>query len=240
MTTTRAIPASLSVRPMGKILRLDEVNADEATAAAVAALQAGELVIIPTDTVYGLAGDVTREAALRIFALKGRNYDKPLPVLVSGLAQLQQVARDVPPAVVVLAERYWPGPLTLILQKADRLPAEITAEHETVGVRVPDHVLALALLERHGRPIVATSANPSGAPAATSMDEVACDLIEAVAVALDAGPCPVQQASTVLDLTVSPPAILRPGPITQSELSDTLRTEVETAYNEHDAADRSQ
>ncbi len=222
---------------MGKILRLDEVSSDEATAEAVAALRAGELVIIPTDTVYGLAGNVSRETSLRIFELKGRDYDKPLPVLVSGLEQLQQVARDLPPAVAVLAERYWPGPLTLVLQKADRLPVEITAGHETVGVRVPDHALALALLERHGRPIVATSANPSGAPPATSMDEVACDLIEAVAVALDAGPCPVQQASTVLDVTVSPPAILRPGPITQSELSDTLRIEVETAYNAHDAAD---
>ncbi len=225
---------------MGRILRLDEISSDQATAQAVAALCCGELVILPTDTVYGLAGNVSRETSLRIFELKGRNYDKPLPVLVSGLEQLQQVAREVAPAVAALAERFWPGPLTVVVRKADDLPPEVTAGRETVGVRVPDQALTLALLEAYGSPIVATSANVSGAPAAASIEQVARELIAAVAVALDAGPCPVQQASTVLDLTVSPPAILRPGPITEGELGETLRTEVQAAYNGHEAADCSE
>lgn len=222
---------------MGEILRVQPDTVNQALDAAVEALRAGELIIMPTDTVYGLAGELSTQAALRIFEAKGRQYDKPLPVLVSGLDQLQQVSRYIPPAAEVLGRRFWPGPLTLIVRRADRVPPEVTSGGETVGVRVPDHELVLALLQRHGSPIVATSANPSGAAPAVNVSELPATLLEAVALVLDAGPCPLQQASTVLDLTAEPPRVLRSGPISAAELAQALRSNVLSAYNGNAEAD---
>ena len=216
---------------VGKVLRLDEANEQDAIARAVSALQAGKLVIIPTDTVYGLAGRMTRETAQRVFELKGRDNTKALPVLVSDLEQLRRIGTDLPQEAEVLARCYWPGPLTIIVHRSEAVPAEIAGGGDTIGVRMPDHPVTLALIRSHGEPIIATSANRSGTPSAVGIDEVDPLLLEAVAVALDAGPCPLRHASTVLDLTVAPFTILRSGPIAQRDLVATLRTDVATAYN---------
>ena len=213
------------------ILQVRPDTVDQALDVAIEALRAGELIIIPTDTVYGLAGELSAHVARRIYAAKNRRYDLPLPVLIADLGQLAQVARSIPSAAELLGRRYWPGPLTLVLQRAESVPSEVTSGGETVGVRVPDHELMLAMLEHYGSPIVATSANPSGCPSATQVSELSDSLLDAVAVVLDAGPCTLRQASTVLDLTTRPPHVLRPGPISAEELSAAVDMEVVLAGN---------
>lgn len=217
---------------MAEELRLDDDNLDEAVSQTDAALHAGHLVIIPTDTVYGLVGDLTAEAAHKIFALKGRDDRKPLPLLVGSIEQLRQVEAGMSLAGSLLADHYWPGPLTIIVHRNADLPTQITARHDTVGVRMPDHPFVLALLERHGGPLIATSANRSGALPATSVSEVTEAVIAGAALVVDGGDCPRRQASTVLDLTVTPPTILRQGPVTAEQLAKALCTEVQTAADE--------
>jgi len=217
---------------MAEELRLDDDNLDEAVSQADAALHAGHLVIIPTDTVYGLVGDLTAEAAQKIFALKGRDDRKPLPVLVGSIEQLRQVEAGMSLAGRLLADRYWPGPLTMVVYRNVDLPSQITAGRDTVGVRMPDHPFVLALLARHGGPLIATSANRSGALPATSVSEVTEAVIAGAALVVDGGDCPGRQASTVLDLTITPPTILRQGPVTAEQLAETLYTEVQMVPDE--------
>ena len=213
------------------ILQVRPDTVDQALDAAIEALRAGELIIIPTDTVYGLAGELSARAAGRIYVAKNRRYDLPLPVLIADLGQLAQVARSIPSAAGLLGRRYWPGPLTLVLQRAESVPSEVTSGGETVGVRVPDHELVLAMLERYGSPIVATSANPSGCPPVAQVSELPDSLLDAVAVVLDAGLCALRQASTVLDLTAQPPCVLRSGPVSAEELAAAVGMEVVPAGN---------
>ena len=220
---------------MAETLQLDEHNFDEAVMWTDAALRDGQLVIIPTDTVYGLVGDITAEAAQEIFALKGRDYEKPLPVLVGDTKQLAEVEAGMSLTARLLADLYWPGPLTMIVHRDPDLPSQITAARDTVGVRMPDHAFALALLQRHGEPLIATSANRSGAPVATSIAQLTADVVAGVALVIDGGDCPERRPSTVLDLTVTPPTILRQGPVTAEQLAGTLCTELRTLPDEQAA-----
>lgn len=182
--------------------------------AAVAALRRGEAIGLPTETVYGLAADASRpEAVARIFAIKGRPADHPLIVHLASDAQIDDWAVDVPEAARVLAKAFWPGPLTLILRKQPRVPAEVTGGQDTVGLRCPAHPLALEVLRAFGGGLAAPSANRFGRLSPTSAAHVREEFGDAVPLVLDGGDCEVGIESTILDLSGDVPRILRPGRI---------------------------
>ncbi len=204
---------------MSEILPASDPKALES---ALAALRAGALIVIPTDTVYGIAANPWKPEALRrIYAVKGRNSTKAIPLLVGLSAHLAQVSSEVPPCASALIKAYWPGPLTVIVPKAARLPTEISP-FPTVGVRMPANDFALKLLKAAG-PLAVTSANISGKPPALSAAEAAEYLGNAVALIVDGGPAAGGTASTVVDCTASPPRILRPGPITETQIRQVLK-----------------
>ncbi len=182
-------------------------------------LRSGGLVAFPTETVYGLGANALDETAVgRIFAAKGRPAADPLIVHLSRADGLAEVTRAVPPLALRLAEAFWPGPLTLILPKSPAIPALVTSGLETVAVRVPNHPLALALLEAAGLPVAAPSANRFGRTSPTTAQHVWQDLHGRIDLILDGGPAPIGVESTVLDVTASPPRILRPGGLTREML----------------------
>lgn len=186
-------------------------------------LRSGGVVAFPTDTVYGVGADPFQpEAVRKLYQIKGRPIDKPIPILVGSVDDVQRVAQNLPTIFGQLAEHFWPGELTLIVE-AKALPAEVTAGGHTVGVRMPDHPLALALLQRYGGAIATTSANKSDEPPATSAAEVRAELGELVGVILDGGQTATRVASTVLDLSVLPPVILRHGGISLDQLTPFIR-----------------
>lgn len=182
-------------------------------------LRAGGVVAFPTETVYGLGGDAGRsETIARIFAVKGRPLDNPLIVHVADQTGLEAVAAEVSPLARRLAEHFWPGPLTLVVQATDAVrPA--TAGLDTVAVRVPDHPVAQALLLAAGIPVAAPSANRSGRPSPTTAAHVRADLGGDVDFVLDGGPCTVGVESTVVDARGVVPVVLRPGAVTAEELA---------------------
>ncbi len=182
-------------------------------------LRGGGLVAFPTETVYGLGAHALESAAVRkIFAAKERPDWDPLIVHVSGVAMARSLAKTIPPHFERLANIFWPGPLTLIVEKADHVPDEVTARRSTIGLRVPRHPVAAALLGAAQVPIAAPSANRFGRPSPTRAEHVLDDLGERVDLILDAGPTLLGVESTVLDLTQSPPAILRPGGASREQL----------------------
>jgi len=187
------------------------------------ALKSGDVIIIPTETVYGLAADVFHEAAVqKIFAIKKRSPTKPVAVLVAGTQQLSQVTSDIAPLALKLANQFWPGPLTLIMRGADRLPQLARGKAGSVGVRCPAMALTRAIIKGAETPLAATSANLSGGPSPTMLDQVNRGIIDAVTLAIDGGPAEVGIESTVLDITIAPPQIIRPGAI-EREVLEFLR-----------------
>jgi len=175
-------------------------------------LRRGGLVAFPTETVYGLGADAFNERAVRqVFEAKGRPPDNPVIVHVSEIEQFFQIGKDIPPAATALAETFWPGPLTLVVKHRAQLPDAVTAGLPTVAVRMPDHPVALALIESLGRGIIGPSANISGRPSPTTAKHVMDDLNGKIEIILDGGPTRIGVESTVLDLTSNPPAILRLG-----------------------------
>ena len=186
---------------------------------AIGILKDGGVVAFPTDTVYGVGVDPFQPEAVRqLYRIKGRPIDKPIPILVGSVDDVERVAQNLPLIFSQLAEQFWPGGLTLIVE-AKSLPLEVTAGGDTVGVRMPDHPLALALLQGFGGAIATTSANKSDEPPATSAAEVRSELGELVNIILDGGQTATQIASTVLDLSVSPPQIRRHGGISMDQLA---------------------
>jgi L-threonylcarbamoyladenylate synthase len=203
-------------------------------AVAVERLLHGGLVVVPTETVYGLGADADDPAAVgRVFTVKGRPTGHPLIVHVSGAERLAEWAANVPPAAAVLADACWPGPLTVLVEKAARVIDEVTGGRDTVGVRVPAHPLTLDLLARSGRGVAAPSANRFGRVSPTSADHVVADLGPLLDPArdavLDGGPCPVGVESTIVDCTVDPPQVLRPGGIPTEDVSRLLEGAVAPA-----------
>jgi L-threonylcarbamoyladenylate synthase len=182
-------------------------------------LRAGELVAFPTDTVYGVGAVVWDAGAVRkLYEAKLRPADKAIPVLLADAQDLALVAGALPPAVLRLAGRHWPGPLTIVVPRAAAVPDEVTAGGASVAVRVPDHDLARALIRAAGAPLAATSANLSGQPSPVTAEEVVAQLGGRIPLVLDGGPCPGGVASTVVDLTGPAPVILRPGPLTTQDI----------------------
>lgn len=195
---------------------------------AASVLKKGGLVAFPTETVYGLGGDALRpEASRKIYAAKGRPSDNPLIVHIATMKQLEKAARNIPKAAYRLAEQFWPGPLTMVLQKSELVPFETTGGLDTVAVRMPVHPAALALIRESDVMIAAPSANTSGRPSPTRAEHVAEDLNGKIDMILDGGPVSIGIESTIVDLTGEIPTILRPGYITKQMLEDVLGT-VET------------
>ena len=166
-------------------------------------LRAGGLVAFPTETVYGLgANALDRSAVARIFIAKGRPSTDPLIVHVSSVGDMTRVARDVPAIAYDAAAAFWPGPLTLILRKATAVPSEVTAGLDTVGVRMPSHPVARALIELAAVPVAAPSANQFSRPSPTRAEHVLANLANRIDVLIDGGPTPIGVESTIVDLTV--------------------------------------
>ena len=194
---------------------------------ALEVLRNGGLVAIPTETVYGLAADAMNASAVaRIFEAKGRPTDHPLIVHVAAPAQLADWAREVPATAAHLAATCWPGPLTLLVPKAAHVLSEVTGGRDTVGVRIPAHQLTTELLTRFGGGLAAPSANRFGRVSPTTADHVRADLGGLVDYVLDGGPCPVGVESTIVDCTVQPPQILRPGGVSPDDIRDLLGAEL--------------
>jgi len=193
---------------------------------AVDALRAGGLVAFPTETVYGLGADAANRGALqRLFAVKGRPRDHPVIVHVARAAQLDDLAIDPPDIAHTLAEACWPGPLTLVVRRhPDRVAAEATGGLDTVGIRIPDHPLALALLDAFGAGVAAPSANRFGRVSPTTAQHVRDDLNGDVDLVLDGGPCRVGVESTIVDVTGDAPVVLRVGGITEERLAELVGT----------------
>ena len=193
-------------------------------------LRKGGLVAFPTETVYGLGADASNPAAVRkIFAAKGRPADHPVIVHLAGTSDLKHWAAQVPRAAWLLAEKFWPGPLTMVFKRAAHVSDLITGGQNTVGLRVPSHPVAQQLLKTFGRGIAAPSANRFGRLSATSAQDVRDELGDAVDFVLDGGPCDVGIESTIADLTRDPPAVLRPGRISAQQIADALPVELAEA-----------
>ncbi len=208
-----------------KIIKLESETTNIAEAADL--IRAGELVAFPTETVYGLGADALRaDAARKIYAAKGRPSDNPLIVHIADFAQLEAIASNVPEEAKILADAFWPGPMTVIVPKNGRVPYETTGGMDTVAVRMPNHPAALRLIRESGRLIAAPSANRSGKPSPTEAAHVLCDMDGRIPLILDGGAVGIGLESTILDLTEKTPMILRPGYITKEMLEDVLHMEV--------------
>ncbi|HAS6359160.1 threonylcarbamoyl-AMP synthase [Vibrio vulnificus] len=190
-------------------------------------LASGELVAIPTETVYGLAADATNpDAVKKIFAAKGRPADHPLIVHIGRVEQLTDWAIDIPEEAYTLAQAYWPGPVTLLLKKAPHVTPVVTGGLETIGIRMPAHDVFATLLQSSGMAVAAPSANPYKKLSPTSAKHVMNSLGGKIAAVLDGGDCAHGLESTIVDLTEKPFRILRTGPVTAAQLSATLGEEV--------------
>ena len=208
---------------------VNEIESQIAAAAAI--LRRGGLLGIPTETVYGLgANGLDPEAVKKIFEAKGRPQDNPLILHVSGAQWIPRYCVDVPPLAYELARRFWPGPLTMILKRASCVPDVTTAGLDTVGVRCPNHPVALAVIREAGVPVAAPSANISGRPSCTSAQDVLEDMDSRIDGVVDGGPCTVGVESTIVDMTCNPPRLLRPGGLSLEELEGVLgRVDVDKA-----------
>lgn len=182
-------------------------------------LREGGTIAFPTETVYGLGANALDENAVKkIFEAKGRPSDNPLIVHISDFNGVEKLSREIPSIMKVLAKRFWPGPLTMIVKKSSEVPDAVTAGLDTVAIRLPSHPIAKTLIEMAGIPIAAPSANLSGKPSTTSENHVIEDLMGKVDGIVCGGSSQVGVESTVLDITCVPPMILRPGGVTKEEL----------------------
>ena len=199
-----------------------EEEREAAVEAAALAVQQGELVVLPTDTVYGIGADAFDPVAVReLLAAKGRGREMPPPVLVSAATTLDALAVRVPDYARALVDAFWPGPLTLVCHQQSSLQWDLGDTRGTVAVRMPDHEVALALLERTG-PLAVSSANKTGMPAATDADQAIEMLGEEVAVVVDAGESPGGRASTIVDVTSDQGRVLRRGALSLEQLNEVL------------------
>jgi L-threonylcarbamoyladenylate synthase len=200
----------------------DSAQRESGLAAATTAIRSGELVVMPTDTVYGLAADAFDAAAVRrLLDAKGRGRDMPPPVLVGSVATLDALGSDVPAWARALVEHYWPGPLTIVVREQSSLQWDLGETRGTVAVRMPHDPVALELLARTG-PLAVSSANITGRPAATDADQAAEMLGESVSVVLDGGPTVDDRPSTIVDCTADQPRVLRVGAVPVGELRTVL------------------
>jgi L-threonylcarbamoyladenylate synthase len=198
---------------------LDQVNQ------AVDVLRGGGIIAYPTDTVYGLGADIYNdEAVARVFHIKERPLNQPLPVLIADSRQVELLTGDLSRATQLLMKKYWPGGLTIIVNKSSDFNSLVLAGGAKIGIRMPDHDITRAVIRELGRPIVGTSANLHDRPAALTASEVSDQLGNRVDFILNGGRCPGGKESTVIDLTIEPPAILRRGMIAEKEILALIKT----------------
>ncbi|MBE6907907.1 MAG: threonylcarbamoyl-AMP synthase [Ruminococcaceae bacterium] len=207
-----------------KLLKITHTQQDDAVLKEAARLlAAGHLVAIPTETVYGLAANaLDPKAASAIYAAKGRPSDNPLIVHVSDIREIPPLVKRVPEELYRLAEKFWPGPMTVIMEKSDLVPYETSGGLDTVAIRMPSHPVARELIRRSGVPLAAPSANLSGSPSPTCAQHCMDDLTGRVEAIVDGGSCEVGVESTVLTLCTTPPTVLRPGAVTLEMLREVL------------------
>jgi len=211
--------------PATKIIQLSTEYPDAyKVKEAAEVLRAGGLVAFPTETVYGLGADaLNADAVQKVFKAKGRPSDNPLIVHIASLENIQQFASSVSGKGMQLARRFWPGPLTLVFYKKIGIPDGVTAGLKTIALRVPDHAVTLELLRQFGGGIVGPSANISGKPSPTSAEHVYNDLNGKIDLSIDAGPTKIGVESTVLDVTVDPPIILRIGGLSREDIEKEIK-----------------
>ncbi|MBI1884850.1 MAG: threonylcarbamoyl-AMP synthase [Chloroflexi bacterium] len=206
------------------MVRVTSATDSDCIGQAVAALKAGGLVCYPTDTVYGIGAPATDEPAVRrLFAVKGRPAEQPLPLLLADEEEVGRVAAEVPPLARALMRRFWPGGLTIVLRKADGFESVALAGGDTVAVRVPDQPLVREIIRRCGAPVTGTSANRSGEKSLLTAGEVRSQLGEGVDLIIDGGRCPGGVESTVVDISGPDVKILRDGAVRREELEAALR-----------------
>jgi L-threonylcarbamoyladenylate synthase len=207
-----------------KIIKIDEENIDEALISqAGKIIKNGGLVAFPTETVYGLGGDaLNRESSKKIYAAKGRPSDNPLIVHIADIHDMNAIVLKVKENALKLAERFWPGPLTMILKKSDRVPLETTGGLDSVAIRMPVHKTAAAFIKAAGGYVAAPSANISGKPSPTSAKYVIQDMDGRIDMIIDGGDSGIGLESTIVDLTGDIPVLLRPGYITVEQLREVL------------------
>lgn len=215
----------------GKSTRILEIDPSspkiEYIIEAARVVKEGGLVVFPTETVYGLGADALNSVAVRkIFYVKNRPLDNPLIVHISKLEQLETLSNDVIKEVYRLAEKFWPGPLTVIIRRSEKIPWEVSAGLETVAVRMPAHPVALKLIEFSETPIAAPSANPAGRPSPTSGEHVKRDMMGKVDVIIDSGETLYGVESTIIDVTRDPPILLRPGALPVEEIEKTINKKI--------------
>lgn len=210
-----------------KILSVDDLSAFPHT---LELLRRGEVVAIPTDTVYGIAADgFNADAIEKLFVAKDRPSHKAIMLLIGDYADLEKIATYISPTAQRLAQKFWPGGLTLVVKARDELPSNLTAATNTIGVRLPDSDLVRELARALGRPLAATSANRSGGANPRTAQDVLNDLDGRIAMILDGGATPGNVPSTVLDCTVEPPRVLRAGAISSETLEQFLGVRLENA-----------
>ena len=192
-------------------------------AQAADAIRAGQLVAVPTETVYGLAGNgLDPKAVAQIYEVKGRPSVKPLSLMVHDASAMARYCDPVPQAAHTLAEAFWPGPLTIVLRAKACVPEIVRAGGQTVGLRCPDHPATLALIEAAQLPLAAPSANPSGAPSPKTADDVLAYFDGQIAAVIDGGPCGIGRESTLVDLSCTPYRILRAAAVPDDAVWDAL------------------
>lgn len=208
---------------MAEIIRVEKARLDFVLGYATRLILAGKVVAFPTDTFYGLGADPFNLAAVsEVFRIKRRASDRPLPLLVGSLEQAVVLAKDPPPVFFKLAEKFWPGPLTLVLPASRLVPLKVTANTGKVGLRWPRAPLAVALITAVARPLTGTSANLAERPACSLAAEVDEQIGDDLPLILDGGPTPGELASTVVEIAGERARILRPGGVPESELKEFL------------------
>jgi len=207
-----------------EVLKVDPEDPDpEAIERAARTVQEGGLVILPTDTVYGVVCDPRLPAAVdEVYRVKGRRRELPLALLLRDMAQVSAYVQDVPETAVRAMQQFWPGGLTVLLRDTGEATAAIRARKKTIGLRLPAHVVPRLVADRLGFALASTSANRSGQPAPTTAEQAAEQLRGLVALVLDAGPAPVGQESTVVNFAERPPRVLRAGAISVERLREVL------------------
>ncbi|KXS41461.1 MAG: translation factor SUA5 [Methanolobus sp. T82-4] len=206
-----------------QVFHIDKGKLGEIIEEAAAIIKEGGTVAFPTETVYGLGADALNPVAVeKIFEAKGRPADNPLIVHVASKEDVGDLAKHIPEKAYVLMDKFWPGPLTLILQRKEIVPDITTGELDTVALRMPDNRIALELIRVSGRPLAAPSANLSGKPSPTTADHVVADLSGRIDAVIDAGAVNVGVESTVIDMSSEPPAILRPGMISKEDIEEEI------------------
>jgi L-threonylcarbamoyladenylate synthase len=190
---------------------------------AIASLNRGDVIVFPTETVYGLGADALNPAAVeKVFQLKGRNPDSPIPIIVADQAMLQDVVEKIPPVARTLMEQFWPGPLTLVLPAARGTPKQLLNRTGGVGVRISSQLLATELAQAFGRPLTATSANPSGQQAASTIEQAQNYFASDIEIFLDGGKLPSKSGSSVVEVIDDRIKIIRAGEISLGQLAASI------------------